>query len=205
MSYQRIQQVLEADATFAATVANKDTQVHLRSGEVTKFSAIVVNVYNTLKAAGCNMQSVPKITVLATAASLSNGGQVPTPAPVPPSAAPVKIVRKKEADKPPTIPKSTTKPVVVTTARPGAPRPITVEKTVDTETIHTYQCAVAGAQLLAALHQLFEKDNYPGHEVRKKKLDDLIDEVEKASSNHVNLSVKAILRAQAAIQARPSN
>lgn len=206
MSYQRIQQVLEADATFAARVANKDTEVHLRNGETTKFSGLVVNVYSTLKAAGCNMQSVPKITVLATAARLQSGGTVPTPAPSAPAAAPApKAVRKKDGVRQEKPQQSTSKPVVVTTARPGAPRPVAVEKPIDTEVIHRYQCAVASAQLLAALHQLFEKDDFPGHEARQKKLDDLINEVEQSSSQHVNLSVKAIIRAQASIQTKPSS
>lgn len=187
---------------FASQVASKDTEVLMRSGDKVMMPCLVVNVYSALKAAGCNMQSVPRTTILATAARLSNGEPVPTAAPAP-AAAPVapKIARKKaaapvETPESPKPQKSTTKPVVVTTARAGAPRPLVVEKPIDSEVIHRYQCAVAGAQLLAALHQLFEKDDFPGHETRKKKLDDLISEVEQSSSQHVNLSVKAIIRAQ---------
>jgi len=186
---------------FASQVAVKDKEVQMRNGEKVMLPTIVVNVYNSLKAAGCNLQSAPRPMILAAAARLSNGEPVPAmaPAPAPAPAAP-KAVKKKEAAAPDTTTprpqQSTTKPVVVTTARAGAPRPIAIEKPLDTDVVQRYQCAVAGAQLLAALHQLFEKDNFPGHELRRKKLDDLIDEVEKSSALHVNLSVKAIICAQ---------
>ena len=193
---------------FASQVANKDTEVQMRSGEKALLPALVVNVYNALKAAGRSMQSVPKNTILATAARLSNGEPVPTAAPAP-AAAPMaqKVARKKVAELPEAVkpPKSTTKPVVVTTARAGVPRPVVVEKPIDSEVIHRYQCAVAGAQLLAALHQLFEKDDFPGHELRKKKLDDLISEVEQSSSQHVNLSVKSIIRVKTSTTKQASN
>jgi hypothetical protein len=193
MSYPRIQQVLEADSMFVSQVANKDTTVTMRSGEKVQLPSLVVRTYDALKAAGCNMQSVARTTILAAAARLSSGEPLPYVAPAPPKAAPKAA---KKAAEPPRAQQSTTKPVVVTTTRAGAPRPIVVEKHFDTDVIHRYQCAVASAQLLAALHQLFEKDDFPGHELRKKKLDDLITEVEQASSQHVNLSVKAIIRAQ---------
>jgi len=195
MSYPRIQQVLAAENMFAAQLANKDTEVTTRSGEKVMWPALVVNVYTTMKAAGCNMQSVPRMTVLAAAARLASGEPVPVvvPEPVP---EPAPKAAQKAAQAKPVAPKplqSTTKPVVVTTTRPGE-KPKIVEPVVDSETIQRYQCAVAGAQLLAALHQLFEKDDGPGHELRKKKLDDLIDDVERASSASVNYSVKAIIR-----------
>ena len=199
MSYPRIQQVLGADSVFADRTTTNDTEITLRCGEKELRPALVVNVFNALKAAGCNMQSVAKTTILATAARLSNGEPVPTAAPAPAAAvAPAKVARKKEAESPtaPAQLKSTSRPVVVTTARAGAPRPIVPERPIDQDVVHRYQCAVAGAQLLAALHQLFEKDDFPGHETRRKKLDDLISEVEQSSSLHVNLSVKAIIRAQ---------
>ncbi|MGV0949157.1 MAG: hypothetical protein ACOYB3_00695 [Azonexus sp.] len=192
---------------FASQVAVKDKEVQMRNGEKVMLPTIVVNVYNSLKAAGCNLQSAPRPMILGAAARLSNGEPVPAmaPAPAPAPAAP-KAVKKKEAAAPETTPtrpqQSTTKPVVVTTARAGAPRPIVIEKPLDTDVVQRYQCAVAGAQLLAALHQLFEKDNFPGHEVRRKKLDDLIDEVEKSSALHVNLSVKAIICAQTSTSAK---
>lgn len=154
------------------------------------------------------MQSVAKTMVLATAARFLQGEPVPeVPVPAlsaPEPEAPKAIVSRMKAagDAPaPKTPQSTTKPVVITTSRPGAPRPLSVEKQADVEVVQRYQCAVASAQLLAALHQLFEKDDFAGHEDRKKKLDELIDMVEKSSSHHVNISVKAILRSKAASKA----
>lgn len=202
MSYLRIQKVLEADSVFTSQVANKDTEVAVRNGEKVMLPSLVVNVFSILKANGCNMQSVSRTAILAAATRLADGEPVPVAPPAPIIEQAPKPARKKAATpvvKPPEsvkTQKSTTKPVVVTTARAGAPRPIALEKPIDTEVIHCYQCAVASAQLLAALHQLFEKDTFPGHELRKKKLDDLINEVEQSSSQHVNLSVKAIIRAQ---------
>lgn len=200
MSYQRIQQVLEADPMFASKVADKDTEVPVRGGETVKMNSLIVNVHTTLKAAGCNMQAVAKNTILAAAARLSAGGPVPVMAPVsvvqPKPAAPSAPKKKEGTPVAPRPLQSTTKPVVVTTARAGAQRQVP-DKPLDAEVIHTYQCAVASAQLLAALHQLMERDNFPGHEVRKKKLDELITSFEEMSSNHVNFSVKAIIESQA--------
>jgi len=206
MSYPRIQQVLEADSMFAPQVTTKDTHVAMRSGEKVLLPSLVVGVYAALKAAGCNMQSVPKTSILATAARLTNGQPVLPTITVPMSLPDPKVARKKvqksENSKPQ---QSTSKPVMVGTVRAGAPRPAPVEKPIDADIIRRYQCAVASAQLLAALHQLLEKDDFPGHEVRKKKLDDLITEVEQSSSTHVNLSVKAIIRAQASINKQTSS
>lgn len=182
---------------FADQVIAKDTEVQLRNGEKANHPALVVNVHNALKTAGANMQSASKTTILAIAASITSGRPMPVATPVPAPAP--RLRRKPEPEKPaePLKPlQSTSKPVVVSIARAGAPRPIVPERQVDADVIHRYQCAVASAQLLAALHQLFEKDDFPGHEQRKKKLDDLINDVEQASSTHVNLSVKAIIRAK---------
>jgi hypothetical protein len=189
MSYHRIQKVLAADNMFASRVTGK---VDITPG--TTAPKFVVDVYNYLKAGGQDMQAVPKMQVLAAAMQLASGTAAPPPPPpVPPDPAPrpAKKVAK------PMIPKSTTKPLVVSTVRAGEPRlAVPASPLVDAEVIHRYQCAVASAQLLAALHQLFERDTFPGHEGRKKKLDELITDVEQMSSAHVNLSVKAIIRDQ---------
>lgn len=210
MSYPRIKQVLRADPVFESLVATNDREVILRSGEKIALPSLVADVYAALKATGCNMQSVSRMMILAAAARLtSSTAPVAEPsvpvvsAPPPPPPPPVRK-RAVEAAKspPPSAPpqlKSTSKHVVVTTSRVGAAPALAAEKPVDTATIHRYQCAVASAQLLAALHQLFERDDFPGHDIRKKKLDDLITEVEQASSAFVNLSVRAILRAKATI------
>lgn len=224
MSYPRVQQILEADATFADRVSAKTVEVPGRNGAKVMVSNLAASVHNVLKQAGCNMQSVPRVTILATAARM---GTEPVPFVAPAAVtqampATPKPVRKKVAEKPaakpaapppkPTPPppkpqpkpqQSTTKPVVVTTARPGTK--VQAEPPVDAGIIHRYQCAVASAQLLAALHQLFEKDDFPGHESRRKKLDDLINEVEQASSQHVIISVKAIIRAKGSIQTKPAH
>lgn len=200
MSYQRIQLVLEADPMFSSKVVNKDTEVSVRGGDTVRMNALVVGVHAALKSAGCNMQAVAKNTILATAARLMTGEAVPgcAPPPAQPKLDSPEAPKKKEGFKPAAAPKpiqSTTRPVIVTTSRAGAPRPVQ-DRQIDAEVVQTYQCAVASAQLLAALHQLFERDNFPGHESRKKKLDDLINSVEEMSSTHVNLSVKSIIASQ---------
>jgi hypothetical protein len=203
MSYLKIQQVLLADSMFAEQASVKDTEITMRNGEKAAFPALVVRVYDALRLAGGSAQGSSKNTILATAASLNAGLPVPAVAPAPPSTAnPVKQAVKratKAAAASPKVPQSTTKPIVVHTTRTGAPRsPATAtERPVDTYVIHRFQCAVASAQLLAAVYQLFEKDDFPGHEERKRKLDALIDDVEKMSTEFVNLSVKQIIRAQA--------
>lgn len=191
---------------FAPRVQVKDTEVLLRNNEKTHVSSLAADVFQVLKGAGCNMQAVPKMTVLAAAARLSNGLPVPQPAaPVPPTTEDAPPAGPKKVTEPsppaaPRTPRSTTKPVVVTTTRTSnVLRP--TEVPVSVEVIHQYQCMIASAQLLAALHQLFERDTFPGHEQRKHKLEDLINDVESMSSQHVNLSVKAIIRNKATSQA----
>lgn len=196
MSYQRIHQVLQADSMFAGQVTVKDTEVVMRNEKVL-YPALVVNVYNALKTANCNLQAASKTTILAAAASLVAGRPLPVVATPPATQTRVKKASPAKPAAPPKPLQSTSKPVVVTTARAGAPRPPMPERPLDADVVHRYQCAVASAQLLAAVHQLFERDDYPGHESRKKKLDELISEVEQIASSHVNLSVKQIIRAQA--------
>ena len=199
MSYKRIQQILAADPVFAPQLAVADTEVIVR-GEKTQVPALVANTFKAIQSSGVDMQSVARTTVLATASMVATAPtEVPTPVAPPPPPPPVVVAAPKTKPEPKPL-QSTSKPVVVTTARAGSQRQD--EKPIDTAIIHRYQCAIAGAQLLAALHQLFEMDDFPGHEKRKQKLDDLISEVEEASSTHVNLSVKALICAKSKIKAQ---
>ena len=198
MSYNKIQLVLESDRSFASRLTVKDTEVAVRGGQKAMVPALVYQVGEALRASGYDLQSAPKNTILATAASIPVGTNGIMPI-VPPamSSAPAEPLPKR-------MPKpSPPKRVVVQGAKPSAkplPKslPDPVVQFTESGAIHRYQCAIASAQLLAALSQLFEKDEWPGHEERLKKLNDLIDDVEKASTQHVNLSVKQIIRAQAA-------
>lgn len=204
MSYQKVQTVLESDRSFVPRLIMRDTEVTLRGGQKIMVPRLVFQVGEALRANGFDLQSAPKNVVLATAASIgSDGFQPPTTAP-----ASVAIVAEAEPVERKAIKPSPPKPVIVKGAKPSAkpmPRPAQtadpVAQFIDNGAIHRYQCAIASAQLLAALSQLFEKDEWPGAEERRKKLNDLIDDVEKSSSQHVNLSVKQIIRAQTAEKA----
>jgi hypothetical protein len=204
MSYAKIQAVLESDRSFASRLIVKDTEVVIRGGQKGMVPSLVFKVGEALKSAGIELQSAHKNMILATAATIPAGDHVATPTiPATVSAPQPALVLAEPTPAKKVVKPSPPKQVVVKGAKPSdkplpKPSPDPVIQFTDTGAIHRYQCAVASAQLLAALSQLFEKDEWPGHEERQKKLNDLIDDVEKASTQHVNLSVKQIIRAQAA-------
>lgn len=195
MSYQKIQKILEAEQSFVPQLSVKDVEVPGRAGQKLMIPSLVYRVGEALKNAGHELQGASKNLILAVAASIPAGS---APVVVPPPSSVPETVRK------PTAKPAPPKPVIVKGAKPSAkPTPKPVEQltsAADSAVIHRYQCAIATAQLLAAVSQLFEKDDWPGCEERRKKLNDLIDDIEKASTQHVNLSVKQIIRARTAVQ-----
>lgn len=197
MSYQKVQKALESEPSFAAQLAAKDTEVTGKGGQKSMIPALVFRVGEALKNAGFEMSTASKNTILAMASSLPAGAPAASPALV---AAPASELTKRPAAKPPP-PKPVTVKGAKPSAKPAPKAPMEATPTIiDSSVIHRYQCAIASAQLLAALSQLMEKDDWPGSEERRKKLNDLIDDIEKVSTQHVNLSVKQIIRAQTAQQ-----
>lgn len=205
MNYDKVQAILESDRSFSSRLSVKDTEVIGRKGHKVMVPALVYQVGEALKSCGLDL-SAPKNVILATAASIPIGNsdgyvmQIQAPiasvtAPQPDASAPP-LAKKLPKPAPP-------RQVIVKGAKPTAkpqpkPQDDPITQFTDSGAIHRFQCAIAAAQLLAAVSQLFEKDEWPGGDDRRKKLDDLIDEVEKVSTQHVNLSVKQIIRAQTA-------
>ena len=200
MNYDRIHKILKSDGSFADRLAVNDTQVLGKGGHTVMIPLLVYQVGEAVRAANLEPQLVHKNAILATASTIPVGSNtVPQPLP---SAKPEAVAAPVDDQSPKrTVRPAPPKQVIVKGAKassppPAKPQPDPVVPFTDSGAIHRYQCAVASAQLLAALSQLFEKDDWPGNEDRRRKLNDLIDDVERVSTQHVILSVKQIIRAQ---------
>ena len=201
MNYNKIQEILQSDSKFAPLVANRDTKVTIRGGECL-YAALTVRVAQEMAARGIDDKGFQKTLILAFAATLSNGivppkASPPAVVPVPPRAQPPPEKREANEKVERVVVKPSTNPAVVSPAKQAAKQQQDkLDKFVERGDILKYQSAVAMCQLLASLFQLAENDTWPGNDKRKALLNELLESYEEQSKQHVNLSVKQILRAQ---------
>lgn len=196
MNYNKIQEILQGDSKFAPLVANRDTKVPTRGGE-TAFAALTVRVAQEMTSRGIEDKGWQKTLILAFAARLSSGVAIEPSVAATQKAAP--IAKKGTEEK---VERVTVKPTQSPSA-PVSPAKQAVQqqsqqlaKFIDKGEILKYQSAIAICQLLASIFQLAESDSWPGNEKRKALLNELLESYEELSKNHVNLSVKQLLRAQ---------
>ena len=195
---RKVQEFLESNSEFSDRVERRPVTYVFIDGTTYRASHLASMVLDAMKKAGHDMREVNENSVDTYARQVLDSWSKIDPNTV--------LTFREDGITEPEVEKcqkTTKKPVVVVTARSGQ---AVDHKINQVAVVQTYQCAVASAQLLAALHQLFEHDTGPGYEERRSKLDELIELVEKESSRHINLSVKAILRAkdQAQAQSRTS-
>jgi hypothetical protein len=194
MNFSKIQEILEHDAKFGPLVAQRDTKVGTRNGEVV-YAAMTVKVADAIEKSGSPDKSCSRATVLAHAALLIRG----QPAPAGTVAPPVK-----KAETPETIvvrPAPSVEPKSPDKVQQKAQQ-VDLAKFVSNGDILKFQGAVAIGQLLAAVYQLAESDCWEGFEYRRGLLNDLLESYEAVSKKHVNFSVKQIIRAKAEDQFR---
>lgn len=198
MNYNKIQEILQSDAKFAPLVDVRDTCVVGPNGERNVYAALTVQVAKEIAARGISYKNIQKIMVLALAATLCKDAtppmqqspiQKPVDNPVPPEKVPV----PEKVERVVVTPLSATDTPVKAEARQQSAK---LDKFVESNQIIKYQSAIAITQLLASIFQLSDNDNWPGHERRKALLNELLESYEEMSRNHVNLSVKQLIRAQ---------
>lgn len=196
MNYAKIQDILESEASFRDQVRNRTSKVATRGGGEAMFSPLAVQIGERCQLMKIESKAGNRAYVLAIARQLAGATNGASPVVRPP----VPVVR-------PHVPAPSEEAVVVksvpspeleaTPARQSQRRQTAdLEQFVDRNDILKYQVAIAISQLLAAVYQLAQEDTWDGHESRKKLLEELLDEYESTSKQHVNFSVKQLIRAK---------
>jgi hypothetical protein len=194
MNYAKIQEILESEASFKGQVSTRDTKGATRGGGEAMYSALAVRVGNMLTEIGSDDKSNQKAVVLALAMRAVSSSAPPPPA-SPPPPKPRTVVATEEPVKVTSVPSPALQanPVRQQQKKQG----VALDQFVDRNEIARYQSSIAISQLLAAVWQLAESDTWTGHERRKSILGDLMDEYEVVAKQHINLSVKQLIRAKA--------
>jgi hypothetical protein len=197
MNYAKIQEILASDAKFGPSVALRDTKVPTRNGEVV-YASLTVQVADAIEKHGLPDKSCSRAIVLAFATRLSKGQPAPTAA---------VVVQPPTPQEPATI---VVRPAPTSDVKPSPEKAqqrvqqADLAQFVSRGDIIKFQASVAIGQLLAAVFQLAESDCWEGNERRAVLLNELLESYEAVSKQHVNLSVKQIIRAKAEEQFRSS-